>query len=102
MIGICGHVGSGKTTLLLAALGQLRLISGQVTRDGSCAYVSQEPWILNDTLKENVLFGEYFDSKRLETFTLIILKLITSVKLFKYNFFKLKKKHCCKIIFFFL
>lgn len=64
LVGVCGHVGSGKTTLLLAVLGQLRLVSGQVTRDGSCAYVSQEPWILNATLKDNILFGENFDSKR--------------------------------------
>ncbi|XP_021928372.1 multidrug resistance-associated protein 5-like isoform X2 [Zootermopsis nevadensis] len=64
LIGVCGHVGSGKTALLLAALGQLRLVSGQVTRDGSCAYVSQEPWILNATLRDNILFGENFDSKR--------------------------------------
>ncbi|GFG38298.1 hypothetical protein Cfor_11595 [Coptotermes formosanus] len=64
LIGVCGHVGSGKTALLLTILGQLRLISGQVTRDGSCAYVSQESWVLNATLKENILFGESFNSKR--------------------------------------
>ncbi|XP_069692470.1 ATP-binding cassette sub-family C member 5-like isoform X3 [Periplaneta americana] len=64
LIGVCGPVGAGKTSLLLAALGQLHLVTGQVTRDGSCAYVSQEPWILNATLRENILFGESFDSKR--------------------------------------
>lgn len=64
LIGICGHVGSGKTALLLASLGQLHLTSGRVTRDGHCAYVSQEPWVLNATLRDNILFGESFDSKR--------------------------------------
>ncbi|XP_066994509.2 ATP-binding cassette sub-family C member 5 isoform X2 [Anabrus simplex] len=64
LIGVCGHVGSGKTSLLLACLGQLKMMSGQVTRDGSCAYVSQEAWILNATLRENILFGESFNSKR--------------------------------------
>nr|CAD7589367.1 unnamed protein product [Timema genevievae] len=64
LVGVCGQVGSGKTSLLLAALGQIRLVTGQVTRDGTCAYVSQEPWILNATLRENILFGENFDAKR--------------------------------------
>nr|CAD7442232.1 unnamed protein product [Timema bartmani] len=64
LVGVCGQVGSGKTSLLLAALGQIRLVTGQVTRDGTCAYVSQEPWVLNATLRENILFGENFDAKR--------------------------------------
>lgn len=64
LIGICGHVGSGKTSLLLAALGQMRLASGQLARDGSCAYVSQRAWILHATFRENIVFGEIFDSER--------------------------------------
>ncbi|GLH09507.1 Multidrug resistance-associated protein 1 [Gryllus bimaculatus] len=64
LIGVCGPVGSGKTSLILACLGQMRKLSGQVTRDGTCAYVSQEAWILNASLRENILFGERFDSKR--------------------------------------
>lgn len=64
LIGICGHVGSGKSSLLLASLGQLRMISGQTMRNGSCAYVGQQAWIINATFKENVIFGEAFDPKR--------------------------------------
>lgn len=64
LIGICGHVGSGKSSLLKAALGQLRMTSGKVSRDGSCAYVSQQAWILNATFKENILFGNTYDSQR--------------------------------------
>ncbi|XP_043467235.1 multidrug resistance-associated protein 5-like isoform X1 [Leptopilina heterotoma] len=64
LIGICGHVGSGKSSLLLASLGQLRMISGQAMRNGSCAYVGQQAWIINATFKENVIFGEIFDPKR--------------------------------------
>ncbi|XP_051169795.1 ATP-binding cassette sub-family C member 5-like isoform X2 [Leptopilina boulardi] len=64
LIGICGHVGSGKSSLLLASLGQLRMISGQAMRNGSCAYVGQQAWIINATFKENVIFGEAFDPKR--------------------------------------
>ena len=64
LIGICGHVGSGKTSLLLAGLGQLRLVSGKLTRDGTCAYVSQQAWIFHATFKENVLFGQSYDEER--------------------------------------
>ncbi|XP_043666584.1 multidrug resistance-associated protein 5-like isoform X4 [Vespula pensylvanica] len=64
LIGICGQVGSGKSSLLLAILGQLQIIKGQLSREGSCAYVSQQAWIINSTLKENILFGEQFDAKR--------------------------------------
>lgn len=64
LIGICGQVGSGKSSLLLAILGQLKIKEGQLSREGSCAFVSQQAWIINATLKENILFGEQFDAKR--------------------------------------
>ncbi|XP_078051143.1 ATP-binding cassette sub-family C member 5-like isoform X2 [Augochlora pura] len=64
LVGICGHVGSGKSSLLLAALGQLKMTRGQISREGSCAYVSQQAWIINATLRENILFGNQFDARR--------------------------------------
>ncbi|XP_067211383.1 ATP-binding cassette sub-family C member 5 isoform X3 [Linepithema humile] len=64
LVGICGHVGSGKSSLLLAALGQLKMTKGHILREGTCAYVSQQAWIVSGTFKENVLFGEEFDAKR--------------------------------------
>lgn len=67
LIGICGHVGSGKSSLLRAALGQIRITNGKISRDGSCAYVSQQAWIQNASLKDNILFGNKFDSHRYYT-----------------------------------
>lgn len=64
LIGVCGAVGSGKSSLISALLGQMCLLSGQVAVRGSTAYVPQQPWILNSTLKENILFGQLFSSKR--------------------------------------
>ncbi|XP_054266785.1 ATP-binding cassette sub-family C member 5-like isoform X5 [Macrosteles quadrilineatus] len=64
LIGVCGQVGAGKSSLLSAALGQLKMDCGKVSREGTCAYVSQQAWILNATLRENVLFGEAFNAKR--------------------------------------
>lgn len=64
MIGVCGSVGTGKTSLLLASLGQLKKTNGELFRDGSVAYVSQQAWIQNATLKDNILFGEVFNAKK--------------------------------------
>nr|CAD7401242.1 unnamed protein product [Timema cristinae] len=64
LIGVCGSPASGKTSLLLAILGQLQKASGQVMRDGLCAYVCQPPWIWNASLKENIVFKDTFDNKR--------------------------------------
>lgn len=34
---------------------------------GTVGYTSQNPWIYNATVKENILFGEEFDSARFES-----------------------------------
>ncbi|XP_015928465.1 ATP-binding cassette sub-family C member 12 [Parasteatoda tepidariorum] len=64
LVGICGPFASGKSSIFGALLGQMRLLKGQIAVRGSIAYVPQQPWILNATLRENVLFGELFSSKR--------------------------------------
>lgn len=38
--------------------------SGKVAVSGSIAYVSQQPWILNATIRENILFGEMYNEDR--------------------------------------
>ena len=55
LVTIVGSVGSGKSSLLLAALGEMEKICGYVGVRGSVAYLSQQPWILNQSLKKNVL-----------------------------------------------
>lgn len=64
LLGICGSVGSGKSSLLLSLLGQMKLVHGQVAVRGSCAYVPQQSWILQASLRDNILFGHPFNSKR--------------------------------------
>ncbi|KAJ5078871.1 multidrug-resistance like protein 1 isoform i [Anaeramoeba ignava] len=61
---IIGPVGSGKSSLLAAILGEMVQLQGKTTIKGSIAYVSQEAWIQNGTVKENILFGNVFDKKR--------------------------------------
>lgn len=65
---VVGRVGSGKSTLIKSILGELPIsITGysddndvarpSVKINGSIAYCAQSPWILNATIKENILFG---------------------------------------------
>ena len=37
---------------------------GSVTVNGTVAYTNQNPWILNDTVRNNILFGEPFNEKQ--------------------------------------
>uniref|UniRef100_A0A9J7YYT7 ATP-binding cassette sub-family C member 5 n=1 Tax=Cyprinus carpio carpio TaxID=630221 RepID=A0A9J7YYT7_CYPCA len=64
LVGVCGGVGSGKSSLLSALLGQMTLLGGSVAVNGDFAYVAQQAWILNDSLRENILFGkQYIEEK---------------------------------------
>jgi ABC-type multidrug transport system fused ATPase/permease subunit len=66
-VAVCGPVGAGKTSLLRIIAGDLSLTGGTaVRRDESVGYVSQVPWISNDTVKNNILFGSLLDDARLQ------------------------------------
>ncbi|KAJ7324685.1 hypothetical protein JRQ81_017705 [Phrynocephalus forsythii] len=67
LVGICGSVGSGKTSLISAILGQMTLLEGSIAVDGAFAYVAQQAWILNATLRDNILFGKEFEEERYNT-----------------------------------
>lgn len=58
---ITGQSGSGKTTLLQSILGETYLESGSVTVPADIAYASQTAWLQNDTIQNNVLFGQPLD-----------------------------------------
>ncbi|KAL4647043.1 multidrug resistance-associated protein 5 isoform X1 [Arapaima gigas] len=64
LLGICGSVGSGKTSLISAILGQMMLLEGQVAVNGDFAYVAQQAWILNASLRDNILFGKEYEEDR--------------------------------------
>uniref|UniRef100_A0A8D2DCB9 Uncharacterized protein n=1 Tax=Sciurus vulgaris TaxID=55149 RepID=A0A8D2DCB9_SCIVU len=57
LVAIVGQVGSGKSSVLSAILGEMQKLTGVVQRKGSVAYVSQQAWIQNCILQENILFG---------------------------------------------
>ncbi len=60
-LAIVGPVGSGKSTLLHLLMGELKPTHGQIffsDEMNSKAYVSQDAYIVNSTLRENIIFGK--------------------------------------------
>ncbi|KAF2788122.1 multidrug resistance-associated protein 1 [Melanomma pulvis-pyrius CBS 109.77] len=58
---IVGRVGAGKSSLLQAVLGDLWKIKGEVILRGKTAYVSQSAWVMNASVRENIVFGHRWD-----------------------------------------
>ena len=78
---IVGPTGSGKTSVLMALLGEMTLLKGSIRLPGarsreqlrpnpetglteSVAYCAQQAWLVNDTIKQNILFASPLDNKR--------------------------------------
>lgn len=55
---IIGKVGSGKTAFLDSLIGEM--FGGISKIEGKKAYVGQNPWVFEGTVKENILFGDIF------------------------------------------
>ncbi|CDW55835.1 multidrug resistance associated protein 7 [Trichuris trichiura] len=65
LVGIYGPVGSGKSSLLYAILGEISKCAGSVYvrdwKDG-VAFVSQDPWLSNSSVRDNIVFEKEFNS----------------------------------------
>ncbi|CAG8459975.1 16431_t:CDS:10 [Acaulospora morrowiae] len=78
-----GPTGSGKTLLLLSLLGETNVLSGKIhcprpptdltSKDinalnwilpNGVAYVAQQPWLQNASIRDNILFGLPYDETR--------------------------------------
>jgi len=66
LCAVVGPVGTGKSTLCSAVLNETLLESGQISVKGKVAYAAQSPWILNASLRDNILFGIPMDQDRYE------------------------------------
>jgi len=42
----------------------MKMVSGEIVVSGRVAYVPQHPWIINESLRENVLLGSEFHQDR--------------------------------------
>ncbi|RKO87324.1 hypothetical protein BDK51DRAFT_13783, partial [Blyttiomyces helicus] len=64
---VMGATGSGKSSLILALSGvKMKCISGKqhLPTAHPTAYVAQSAWIMNATIRDNILFGARYDAKR--------------------------------------
>jgi ABC-type transport system involved in cytochrome bd biosynthesis fused ATPase/permease subunit len=79
---ICGRLGSGKSLLLNGLLGEADLVAGQMdcprsqpnamasatsegwTVDNLVAYVPQQAWLQNASIRDNIVFSSPFDQQR--------------------------------------
>ncbi|XP_073096660.1 ATP-binding cassette sub-family C member 2 [Manis javanica] len=64
LVAIVGAVGAGKSSLMSAMLGEMENVHGHITIKGTIAYVPQQSWIQNGTIKDNILFGSELNEKR--------------------------------------
>ena len=61
LVAVVGHVGSGKSSLISAMLGEMNVVSGSINTNGKIAYVPQQAWMQNETLKNNITFGKKYN-----------------------------------------
>lgn len=61
LVTIVGRVGAGKSSMLQALMGEMEKISGSISMHGRLCYVPQQPWMQNNTLRQNITFGKQFD-----------------------------------------
>ncbi|KNC56025.1 ATP-binding cassette transporter [Thecamonas trahens ATCC 50062] len=71
-VAIVGPVGSGKSSLLAAILADIPLASGAahesaVRVEGTTALVTQQPWVPNASLRDNITFGLPFDEDKYQS-----------------------------------
>ncbi|KAG0305091.1 Multidrug resistance-associated protein 1, partial [Dissophora globulifera] len=64
LTAIVGRVGQGKTSLLSAMIGDMYKRQGTVRIRGRIAYVAQQAWIINATLKDNIILGCEFEQDK--------------------------------------
>ena len=65
---VIGKVGSGKSTLLKGLIGEVPPSSGSVIRSiTTSAYCGQEPWLVNDTIQNNILGQSSLEARWYQT-----------------------------------
>ena len=64
LVAIVGRVGDGKSSLCSALLGEMTKTSGSFEINGSLALCTQEPFIMNRTLRDNILFESPMERER--------------------------------------
>ncbi|KAJ3326933.1 hypothetical protein HDU76_012497 [Blyttiomyces sp. JEL0837] len=82
LTAIVGVVGSGKSSLLSAIVGHMSRKSGEVQVNGTTALCLQQSWLMSQTVRENILFGNPEDPTKLES-TIKVCGIDTDLKQFE-------------------
>ena len=53
-----------QSSFLQAILGELPIHSGKISIQGKLGYAAQDPWLFDGTVRQNILFGNEYDSQR--------------------------------------
>ena len=67
LIGIIGKKGSGKSCLFNAILNNIDILNGpnkKIILNGTIGYIPQNPWALNDTIRNNIIFNKSFNEEK--------------------------------------
>lgn len=64
VLGVVGKVGSGKTALVLAMMDEMVRKTGKVQKNGKIAFIQQEAFLLNETIKNNITFGLPYEEEK--------------------------------------
>lgn len=81
-LAVIGKVGSGKSSLLKAIIQDMIPVSGTCSKHGRIAYIPQEAFLINDTIRANILFGREFDEEKYKS-VLKKCELIQDLKIIK-------------------
>ena len=65
-IAILGPTGSGKSSILNAIMNNFYIFSssGKTIINGEISYGSQQPWVMSDTVRNNIIFFKEFDLEK--------------------------------------
>ena len=64
LVAVIGDTGCGKSSFLLSLVGMLSRREGSLERSGTLALSQQQAWIVNDTVRNNILLGSAYDETR--------------------------------------
>lgn len=87
-VTVIGSVGSGKSSLVLGLMQELEADPSdkskqfKLSKRGRIAYVPQESFLINDSIKNNILFGRALDQSKLDE-CIKLCELLDDLKNFK-------------------
>ena len=62
LVAVVGRVGSGKSSLLAAFLGEMKQSGGKLVICDNTAYLPQQAWVQNCSIRENILFCKVWNT----------------------------------------